>query len=419
MAGRGPRCRVGARGGARRTAGRVTGSTSARARGAALRHARDPDRFGDRADVLRPRRCRGDRTVAPGRPLPPRRHAAVPPRRGREHTLDALGRVRLGRRRRLAVRLSRRPPIGEWIGVAPTATWQGCRRRAHDVAAAQAGWWPSECDGRRTGQCARTSWWFGCSETPRCGRARHRCRRSSQPGSDHCSAILVVARDRPISRARLAFDFWPDSTDGQARTNLRQALHHLRHALGDADRYVRVDGTSVQWLIDSPAVRRRRDVRGGGRGRPGRRRRGCAGAGAPTAYRGDLLAGCYDDWLDAGTRAPALARRPTCCHARRPRPPRGVTGPAPSADSRPARCGSTRSTRPRHRLAIEAHAAAGDRVRALRRYHECVTVLDRELGVAPAPATVALYDALVAGRPADTDRARAAAGRRAPPADRP
>ncbi len=37
-------------------------------------------------------------------------------------------------------------------------------------------------------------------------------------------ALLIVRRDRPQSRAQLAFALWPDSTEGQARTNLRQLI---------------------------------------------------------------------------------------------------------------------------------------------------------------------------------------------------
>ena len=49
-------------------------------------------------------------------------------------------------------------------------------------------------------------------------------------------AYLIVHRERAPCRQRIACAFWPDSTESQARTNLRQALHHLRHAVPDPDR---------------------------------------------------------------------------------------------------------------------------------------------------------------------------------------
>jgi DNA-binding SARP family transcriptional activator len=51
-------------------------------------------------------------------------------------------------------------------------------------------------------------------------------------------AYLLLHRDAPQSRQRLAFLFWPDSTEAQARTNLRHVLHVLRRSLPDADRFL-------------------------------------------------------------------------------------------------------------------------------------------------------------------------------------
>jgi DNA-binding SARP family transcriptional activator len=41
-------------------------------------------------------------------------------------------------------------------------------------------------------------------------------------------AYLVLHRDVPQQRQHLAFLFWPDTTEAQARNNLRQLLHQLR-----------------------------------------------------------------------------------------------------------------------------------------------------------------------------------------------
>jgi DNA-binding SARP family transcriptional activator len=53
-------------------------------------------------------------------------------------------------------------------------------------------------------------------------------------------AYLLVHRDAPQPRERIAFVLWPDSTEPQARTNLRDVLDTLRRALPDADRHVDV-----------------------------------------------------------------------------------------------------------------------------------------------------------------------------------
>ncbi len=65
-------------------------------------------------------------------------------------------------------------------------------------------------------------------------------------------AYLVLHRGAPQARHHLAFLFWPDSTEAQARTNLRKALLRLRRALPDADRFWLVGGTTLQWRPDAP-----------------------------------------------------------------------------------------------------------------------------------------------------------------------
>ena len=66
-------------------------------------------------------------------------------------------------------------------------------------------------------------------------------------------ALLIVHRHTPLPRQRVAFTFWPDSSEAQSRTNLRQALHHLRRAMPDARQHLCLDGPLITWREDSPA----------------------------------------------------------------------------------------------------------------------------------------------------------------------
>jgi DNA-binding SARP family transcriptional activator len=65
-------------------------------------------------------------------------------------------------------------------------------------------------------------------------------------------AYLLLHREAAQPRQRLAFVLWPDSTESQARTNLRHVLHKLRRALPDADRFVDVLPRTLQWNGDAP-----------------------------------------------------------------------------------------------------------------------------------------------------------------------
>src|SRR5438046_3066736 len=60
-------------------------------------------------------------------------------------------------------------------------------------------------------------------------------------------AYLVLHRDVPQQRQHLAFLFWPDATEAQARNNLRQLLHQLSQALPSVDQFISTDAHVVHW----------------------------------------------------------------------------------------------------------------------------------------------------------------------------
>jgi len=64
--------------------------------------------------------------------------------------------------------------------------------------------------------------------------------------------LLATPADAPQSRQHLALLFWPDSTESQARTNLRKPLFDLRQALPDAHTYLHSDTQTVHWLAAAP-----------------------------------------------------------------------------------------------------------------------------------------------------------------------
>ena len=113
-------------------------------------------------------------------------------------------------------------------------------------------------------------------------------------------AYLLLHRAAPISRQQLAFIFWPDSTDDQARTNLRNLWHRLRRTLPDADRYLIADELTMQWRGDAPywldvaefeSYLKQAELAANAEDRV----RGLEQAVA--LYGGELLPGCYSDWL--------------------------------------------------------------------------------------------------------------------------
>jgi DNA-binding SARP family transcriptional activator len=65
-------------------------------------------------------------------------------------------------------------------------------------------------------------------------------------------AALALRRDLQ-HRSRLAFELWPDSDEGQARTNLRKLVHDFRHCLPDSGAFVEIDNKVVRWIPTGPA----------------------------------------------------------------------------------------------------------------------------------------------------------------------
>jgi DNA-binding SARP family transcriptional activator len=68
-------------------------------------------------------------------------------------------------------------------------------------------------------------------------------------------AYLVLHHDTPQPRPHVAFLLWPDTSESNARNNLRQFLHQLRQALPDPDRFLSVNAQTLCWQ------RRRSDYR--------------------------------------------------------------------------------------------------------------------------------------------------------------
>src|SRR3712207_9390352 len=67
-------------------------------------------------------------------------------------------------------------------------------------------------------------------------------------------ARLVLHAGVPQPRQQLAYLYWPDSPERQARTNLRRLVYDLRLALPDAERYLDLAGPTLAWRAESPST---------------------------------------------------------------------------------------------------------------------------------------------------------------------
>jgi len=197
-------------------------------------------------------------------------------------------------------------------------------------------------------------------------------------------AYLLLHR-QPQSRQYLAFLFWPESSEEQARTNLRQLLHHLKRALPQADRFIVADAKTVHWGASAPC---RVDVAEFDRLLDDGRE-----ADAVALYRGRLLPSCYDDWIQPERERLEQRHREALARLARAANERGDADGA-------VRWGKQRVRAAPHEESayldlIRAQVALGNRAEAMQTFHACASTLSRELGVGPGAATLAAYESLL------------------------
>lgn len=200
-------------------------------------------------------------------------------------------------------------------------------------------------------------------------------------------AYLILHRCAPQPRQHLAFLLWPDSAEEQARTNLRNLVHLLRHALPHSNCCLQCEGQSLLW---EPHVSYTLDVQDF---------EAAIQTGALRAavelYRGDLLPDCYGDWivpererlrrLYLAALEQVVQQQEADCNY----------GAALGYAERLVR--EEPLSEAYSRTLIRLQMLTGDRATALRTYHACATALRRELGVDPSQATQLLYKQILHG----------------------
>ena len=203
-------------------------------------------------------------------------------------------------------------------------------------------------------------------------------------------AYLVLHRDRPQPRERLAGLFWGDRPERKARRSLTTALWHIQRCLSEK-RYLLTDPHTVQfdahadlWL-DVDVFKSR-----------------AAGDGiahlesAAALYGGDFLDGFYDDWIineryRLETQFSGVLTRLMVGHETA-----GEQEAALSTAQRLLELDPLREDA--HRLAMRALCRLGQRNTALEQYRRCQETVRQELGAEPMVETTELYHAILDGR---------------------
>jgi DNA-binding SARP family transcriptional activator/tetratricopeptide (TPR) repeat protein len=206
---------------------------------------------------------------------------------------------------------------------------------------------------------------------------------------------LVLHAGEPQSRAQLAFLFWPDVAESNARNNLRQLLHQLRDALEGAAGSLETNASAVRW---APTAQWFADVTVF--------EEALAKAGRATASGhsvrcrayleralqlcgGPLAPSCYDEWI-ASDRDRLVRQCKTavqqfveCVEATRE-----YKAAIPYVEHWLQHDPSEEEA---YRCLMRLHALCDDRVAALRVFRDCREALRRELDIEPSEPTLRLY----------------------------
>jgi len=207
-------------------------------------------------------------------------------------------------------------------------------------------------------------------------------------------SLLAYLLLNPVAhrRERLAGLLWPDSSEANARRNLRQALWQIRRTLGDqADALLLVDeitlafNTDSAYWLDTECIAHPQDE--------------ATSADEliqiVSVYAGELLPGFYDEWvlLERERLQAQFERNFTLLLER-------LVDAQRWADvlhwgERWIALGYT--PEPAYRALMTAHAGLGDIVSVVDIYRRCVEALERDLGVEPSVQTRTLYERLRSG----------------------
>ena len=210
---------------------------------------------------------------------------------------------------------------------------------------------------------------------------------------------LLLHRHAPQSRPHLAFLLWPDSTESQALTNLRKALTHVRQAVPSLAPALFADHKVIQWRpafacwLDVAEFEEKLTQATSGQ-QAGRANEAIALLSAAVAlYTGPLLPSCYDDWIMAEReRLHQLCLQAldqlVVVHEHQ----RDFTAAIHYAQQL-LRLDPLQETT--YLQLMRLQALQGERAAALRTYHTCATMLERELEVEPGAEMQAAYARLL------------------------
>ncbi|MEM9265625.1 MAG: BTAD domain-containing putative transcriptional regulator [Cyanobacteria bacterium P01_F01_bin.13] len=210
-------------------------------------------------------------------------------------------------------------------------------------------------------------------------------------------AYFILYAKTPQPRSQVAVTLWPETTDKKAKTNLRRELHRFKQILPDADQFVLVTAKTLQWQPQSPFwsdVDEFETKLDWASDQPTLEQKVEILKQAVELYRGELLPGCYDDWIE-----PARQR----LHQRLLNALADLSSGLVGLEDYRGAISTTQRliqldplNESAHLTLMKCYAQQGDRAAALQAYHQFMTRLREEMGIDPSAETRHFYELLLA-----------------------
>ncbi|MDX1665195.1 MAG: BTAD domain-containing putative transcriptional regulator [Candidatus Promineifilaceae bacterium] len=209
-------------------------------------------------------------------------------------------------------------------------------------------------------------------------------------------AYLLLYRDQPHYREKLATLFWADSSPSRSKSYLRQTLWQLQSALGEENDLLTVDGDWIQINGDANLwldVALFEEAVAAARGLDGSRlsaSQALALEQAARLYQGDLLEPWFHDWCVFererlhNSHLALLEKLFIYFEAS------GEYEQAVVYANHLLRCEPAHERT--YRFLMRLHACSGNRTAALRAYRRCAAAVEEGLGVAVAQQTTDLLE---------------------------
>lgn len=202
-------------------------------------------------------------------------------------------------------------------------------------------------------------------------------------------AFLILNIGTAYRREKVAGLLWPDSSENNARNNLRQALWRIRKSIGDG--YLQADKMSITFTaeknfwLDAQVLEM------------------ATASNAPvdvleeavSIYEGELLPGFYDPWVSLERERLQGVFEQKIQRLLQLLIKEGRWDDANQWAERWISFGQ--SPEPAYRVLMTSAAGRGDQAGVVAAFHRCVKAIEEDLGVEPSHETLELYEKLTSG----------------------